>query len=254
MSNKKGCQKQESRGGIRPGAGRPSGSRFGYEATASIRLPLCAVDELKSYTFEYCTLRTKIIKSGLSDELASDRLDELGNFWYWLTEKLSEPRKVIDIESYRKYPSVAATSDVFGITEHDYEEVRIGDYLVKNPQRSYVLDVVGDSMIGVGIYDGTFLIVEEYNQSHTDLQGGEIVVVSIGGSFSMIVKTYHRESDGRVFLISANPAHKPIFVGEEHERLIIQGVVKKIVNDARPMALLQRKQYMKLLQNSKIEQ
>jgi DNA polymerase V len=245
MSKQKKCdQKLTCRGGHRPGAGRPRGTKFG-EATGSIRLPLSAINYLRSYRDNYGEIRQGIAQSDLSVDLAEVRLYELGYFGQWLVEELSTSKKVVDIESYRKYSSVAATPETMGVTDDSYEEIKIGDYLIENPHNSYVLDVVGDSMVDMEIYDGTFLIVEEYNQPHEKLKGGEIVVVSLGSSFSMMVKTYHRDENGRVFLISANSRYKPIAI-EEHDQLLIQGLVKKVINKPELMSLSLRQRYMGL--------
>ena len=86
------------------------------------------------------------------------------------------------MDRYRKFfSSVAATTDRESVDDDAYEEVSIvGDYLVTNPQKSYVLDVVGDSMEDEGIFDGTLLIVEEYSDPFKTPIKGQIIVAAVG--------------------------------------------------------------------------
>jgi SOS-response transcriptional repressor LexA len=254
MSKQKKCdQKLSGRGGYRLNSGRPPGTKCG-EATVPIRLPLSAIDPLQSYKVEYCEIYQKIIQSDLLEDSKDDNLDELdeldelGNFWKWLEEELSTSKKVIDIGKYRKYSAVAATPNAMGAMDYSYEDITLEDTLIKDRYNSYVLEVVGDSMTDMEIYQGTLLIVEGFSQTHKELKGGEIVVASLGSSFSMMVKVYHRDENDRVFLLSANSKHKPIAV-EEHDQLIIQGLVKKVINKSALMSPSLRHQYMRLLED-----
>ncbi len=250
MDKKKSAEKPSQWGGNRLGSGRPRGTKFG-EMTSSIRLPIRAVTELKLYTDEYCMIRKRILESGLTENLAALELEELGDFWRWLEDELSGVKddlptsdNVVYMERYRKYAEVSATPKPVGDTGLYYEEIEVGNHLIGNPQSTYILDVVGDSMIDEGIYNGTILIVEEYGKSHADLLGGEIVVASLGASLSMMVKVYHRDEEGRVYLISANPNYAPIVVDEEHEHFLIQGIVKKVFNKIGAVPVGRRNQYM----------
>lgn len=84
-------------------------------------------------------------------------------------------------------------------------------------RETYALKVTGNSMIGDGIHDGDFLIIE----SRSSAEEGEIVVALIGGT-DTTVKRYFRER-GRIRLQPSNESMKPIYVSEEE--LMIRGVV-----------------------------
>ena len=71
----------------------------------------------------------------------------------------------------------------------------------------FMLDVRGESMINVGIYDGDKIIVQ---QTPTAKDGG-IVVALIDDSAT--VKTYYKES-GRYRLQPENDSMEPIYVNE----------------------------------------
>lgn len=70
---------------------------------------------------------------------------------------------------------------------------------------SFVLEVHGNSMINVGIYNGDYIIVRE----QTSAMNGEIVVAMIDGEAT--VKTFYKEQ-GRVRLQPENDAMEPIYV------------------------------------------
>lgn len=69
---------------------------------------------------------------------------------------------------------------------------------------SFVLQVRGDSMINLGIFDGDYITVKEQNYA----QNGDIVVALLDDSAT--VKTYYRE-DGRIRLQPANDNMEPIY-------------------------------------------
>lgn len=69
---------------------------------------------------------------------------------------------------------------------------------------SFVLEVHGDSMINVGIFNGDYIIVREQKSA----MNGEIVVAMIDGEAT--VKTFYKEQ-GRVRLQPENDAMEPIF-------------------------------------------
>jgi repressor LexA len=85
-------------------------------------------------------------------------------------------------------------------------------------RRTFALRVRGDSMIGEGIFDGDFIVVD----SRSTAEDGQTVVALIEGS-EATVKRFYRER-GRIRLEAANPRYKPILI-KPPDRLSIQGVV-----------------------------
>lgn len=69
---------------------------------------------------------------------------------------------------------------------------------------SFVLEVHGNSMVNVGIYNGDYIVVREQKSA----MNGEIVVAMIDGEAT--VKTFYKEH-GRVRLQPENDAMGPIF-------------------------------------------
>lgn len=69
---------------------------------------------------------------------------------------------------------------------------------------SFVLEVHGNSMVNVGIYNGDYIVVREQKSA----MNGEIVVAMIDGEAT--VKTFYKEH-GRARLQPENDAMEPIF-------------------------------------------
>jgi DNA polymerase V len=78
------------------------------------------------------------------------------------------------------------------------DAISIDDFLVEHPASTVLVKVQGDSMIGAGIHDGDFLVVER--RSNPSL--GSIVVAIVDGEFT--IKYLQRNKDG-YFLQPANP-------------------------------------------------
>lgn len=69
---------------------------------------------------------------------------------------------------------------------------------------SFILEVHGDSMINVGIFNGDYIVVREQHNA----MNGEIVVAMIDGEAT--VKTFYKEA-GRVRLQPENDSMEPIY-------------------------------------------
>lgn len=78
----------------------------------------------------------------------------------------------------------------------------------------------GNSMIGLGIYDGDIAIV----RMQDEIENGELAVVVINGDEGTLKRI--RKHDGVIILESANPSFPPrIFSGEEANNVHIVGKV-----------------------------
>ena len=87
----------------------------------------------------------------------------------------------------------------------NYIETRIdlNEELIKHPNCTFFLRVSGDSMTGVGIYDGDLLIVDR----GIEASPGKIVVAILDGDFTLKRLIRHHNS---FYLEAANPNHSPI--------------------------------------------
>ena len=105
----------------------------------------------------------------------------------------------------------------------DYVEsgLDLNDYLVKHRAATFIFDVCGDSMCGVGIYDGDKIVVDR----SVEARHGMIVVAVINGEHT--IKRLLITSKG-VQLRPENPCYRPIYI-KEHEELVVFGVVVGVV-------------------------
>jgi repressor LexA len=88
-------------------------------------------------------------------------------------------------------------------------------------QNTYVLRVVGDSMVDDGIWNGDYLVVEE----RPSPDNGDTVVAVIDGEAT--VKRLYREKGGKLRLQPANEAMKPTFVSAKDVE--VRGVVVAVM-------------------------
>jgi len=88
-------------------------------------------------------------------------------------------------------------------------------------QNTFVLRVVGSSMVGDGILDGDYIVVEE----RPSAENGETVVATINGEAT--VKRFYRERTGKIRLQPANDTMQPIMVREKD--LQVRGVVVAVL-------------------------
>ena len=112
---------------------------------------------------------------------------------------------------------VAAGSPILA-QEHidDYCEIPSSFF---QPAADYFLEVNGDSMIDVGIFDGDLLAVHQTQQA----RNGEIVVARI--EEEVTVKRFQQSDNGyEIKLIAENPDYAPIVVDLRDQAFAIEGL------------------------------
>jgi repressor LexA len=117
---------------------------------------------------------------------------------------------------------VAAGAPIVSLEEPANNRVPLPRDMVGPEEGLFILGVVGDSMIGVGIFPGDWVVVRELYERPRD---GDIVAALIDGiEVEGTVKTYKRV-DRRVWLMPQNPAYTPI----PGDKAIIRGKVVAVL-------------------------
>jgi len=93
--------------------------------------------------------------------------------------------------------------------------ISLDEYLISNPQATFLLKVGGDSMIDAGIHSGDLVLV----QRNLTPKHGDIVIASVDGDWTL---KYFEHIKGKVVLRAANKNYPLI---EPRSELTIGGVV-----------------------------
>ncbi|WGK63499.1 translesion error-prone DNA polymerase V autoproteolytic subunit (plasmid) [Halopseudomonas sp. SMJS2] len=101
--------------------------------------------------------------------------------------------------------------------DHIEKTISLDALLDIDAPQTYLVRAHGDSMIGVGIFDGDILVVSR----GVDARSGDIVIAAINGD--TFVKRFTR-AHNQVVLLSENPIYAARFIMEGDE-LLIWGVV-----------------------------
>lgn len=97
----------------------------------------------------------------------------------------------------------------------------LDEYLIKDRNSTYLLEVKGDSMIEEGIKEGDYVIVERTNNP----KEGDIVIAEVDGGWTM---KYFKKKGNKVYLQPANKNYKPIYPENEMKiSAIVKGVIRK---------------------------
>lgn len=107
------------------------------------------------------------------------------------------------------------------LAEENKEYLSLDDYLIGDPSSSFLLKVSGDSMEGVGIFEGDIVIVEKKR----DASLGTIVLAQIDREWTLKILRRDR-STRKYYLVAANPKYPDFY---PHEDLQIFGTVKAVV-------------------------
>lgn len=109
------------------------------------------------------------------------------------------------------FPSPAA--------DHARKQIDLNEHLIRNKEATFIFRVKGDSMVGIGIYDGDELLVDR----SIEPKHGNIVLAVLNNEFT-VKKLYRR--GGVVKLLAENLIYPPIVV-KDGEELTIWGVVTR---------------------------
>ena len=121
--------------------------------------------------------------------------------------------------------SQSPASDYYGDT------IRLDRTLIKNPDFTYLMGMVGDSMIEAGILPGSWIIVDR----SVEPVNGCIVVARLDGALT--VRYYNRTTEA-CFLIPANPNYQHIQITELRD-FVVWGVVMHIITTVKPVNYIQ---------------
>jgi len=95
------------------------------------------------------------------------------------------------------------------------DTMSLDEYLISNPQATYLLNVSGDSMIDAGIHPGDLVLV----QKNLSPKNGDIVVAQVDGDWTL---KYFDKKGAVVSLRAANKKY-PLIVPKQE--LVIAGVI-----------------------------
>lgn len=140
----------------------------------------------------------------------------------WATEGLvkKENGKLAPTSQFFALPLLGIIKAGFPImAEENKTYLTIDEYLIENPQHTFLLKVNGDSMIEVGIFEDDIVIVEKREDAHS----GDIVLAEIDREWTLKILRKDRQ---RTYLEAANPNYPALY--PKHQ-LKIYGVVKGVV-------------------------
>ncbi len=107
------------------------------------------------------------------------------------------------------FPSPAA--------DHAQKRIDLNEHLIRNKEATFLFRVKGDSMTGIGIYEGDTLLVDR----SIEPKHNAIVLAVLNNEFT--VKRLHRRG-GVIKLISENPLYPALQI-KSGEELSVWGVV-----------------------------
>lgn len=95
------------------------------------------------------------------------------------------------------------------------DTMSLDEFMIKNPDQTYLVKVMGDSMIDAGLIEGDLVLVERGREP----KSGDIVIAQVDNDWTM---KYYEKSGKNIVLKPANERYKTIV--PKHE-LIIGGVI-----------------------------
>ena len=126
-------------------------------------------------------------------------------------ESYIEDEKQEEIKSLPSYADIEAGEPI-EVIEEECSYFDLPSDLIGNKKNTYMLHVQGDSMIGAGIEDGDYVVIQGGTVSPK-----EIAAVYYQGAITLKII---EEDQGRVRLMSKNPKYAPIYIEDEDVRVM----------------------------------
>jgi DNA polymerase V len=127
---------------------------------------------------------------------------------------------------------ITASAGITGFESPAAEYLQLGlsldDILISHPSATFIGLAQGESMQGVGIFDGDILIVDRHERA----QNGDVIVANFNGEFVCKIIDMPRR-----MLVSSNDLHMPVSICE-HDDFSIEGVVIRSIRCHRHSPLL----------------
>ncbi|HJY80262.1 MAG TPA: transcriptional repressor LexA [Candidatus Binatia bacterium] len=133
--------------------------------------------------------------------------------------EITPPQKTAQAVELPLLGRVAAGAPIEAVETQD--TLTIPEDFVRRPHNAFALRVQGESMVGEGILNGDYVVVEKRPAA----DNGETVVAVMNGEAT--VKKFYRERGGKVRLQPANPQLQPIVAREKDVE--IRGVVVAVL-------------------------
>ncbi|WP_165313023.1 LexA family protein [Vibrio ziniensis] len=127
---------------------------------------------------------------------------------------------------------IHASAGITGFESPAAEYAQLGmnldELLIEHPSATFIGQAIGESMQGIGIFDGDLLIVDR----HVTVQNLDVIVANYNGEFvcKMIDMTRRQ-------LLSANETMMPVYIHSQ-DTFSIEGVVIRSIRCHRPSYLL----------------
>lgn len=142
-------------------------------------------------------------KSTRSAKLLIDQMEEAGLV-------VRDGKKIVATDLLHSLPVLGRVEAGFPAMAQEelLDTMTIDDFLVKNKQATYILEVSGESMIDAGILPGDLVLVERGKPP----KNGDIVIAEVDNKWTM--KYFFKKND-QVSLEPANKKFKTIYPTEE---------------------------------------
>lgn len=103
------------------------------------------------------------------------------------------------------------------------ESIDLNKELIQNKETTFYARVEGNSMVGAGIYDGDYVVIDK----SLEASDGDYIAAYVDGEFTL--KQFKRDTQHNcAWLIPYNPEFKPIKVTAENN-FMVWGVVTNII-------------------------
>ncbi|MEZ9370450.1 LexA family protein [Shewanella sp. 10N.286.51.B2] len=126
------------------------------------------------------------------------------------------------------YASAGITGFESPAAEYKQSPLCLDDLLIEHPSATFIGQAKGDSMQGVGIFDGDILVVDR----QLTVKNNDVIVGCYNGEFVCKIIDTHNQ-----LLLSANTDYEPALITAS-EMFTIEGVVSRSIRCHRPAKFL----------------
>ena len=132
--------------------------------------------------------------------------------------------RLVPTQTFSEVPLLGSVKAGFpSMTDVIEDTISLDGFLIQKKDRTYILEVDGDSMIDAHIANGDLVIAERVDNYQP--KNGEIVIAEVDGETTM---KFFKKEGSKVWHEPANKNFKPIYPTTSLEiRAVVRGVIRK---------------------------
>ncbi len=112
------------------------------------------------------------------------------------------------------------------LADENKNYLSLDEFLIEDPTSSFLFKVSGDSLAGIGVFEGDIVIIEK----KIEALPGDVVLAEIDSEWTLKILKRNR-ANRSLYLEAANPKYPPLYPQQEFKIFgVVRAIIRKLQN------------------------